>query len=105
MALVEISRNRVTGTGLRGIAVTEMSMGEVARNVVEDAAGVGIFCGDYSHCTIRENSVGGTRPDGSGVASRAGFGVVSHYYAVAELADNQLDRGARAFLHGRLEHR
>jgi hypothetical protein len=28
---------------------------------------------------------------------------VSHYYAVAELDDNQLDRGAAAFIHGRFD--
>jgi len=105
MAMVMISENRVSETRMRGIAVTEMSMGSVARNVVEDAAGVGIFCGDYSHCEISENSVSGTRADGSGVASRAGFGIVSHYYAVAELEDNQLDRGAAAFIGGELERR
>jgi hypothetical protein len=103
MAMVEISENRVSGTRMRGIAVTEMSMGSVDRNVVEDAAGVGIFCGDYSHCEISENSVSGTTADGSGVASRAGYGIVAHYYAVAEVDDNQLDRGAAAFIGGRLE--
>ena len=105
MAMVMIRENRVSGTGLRGIAVTEMSMGTVDRNVVEDAAGVGIFCGDYSHCEISENSVSGTRADGSGVASRAGYGIVSHYYAIAELDHNQLDRGAAAFIGGELESR
>lgn len=105
LAMVSITQNRVSRTGLRGIAVTEMSMGEVSRNIVEDATGVGIFCGDYSHCDIVENSVVGTRPDGSGVASRAGYDVVSHYYAWAELEDNQLDRGATAFIHAQLEHR
>jgi nitrous oxidase accessory protein NosD len=103
MAMVEISENRVSGTGMRGIAVTEMSMGSVDRNVVEDAAGVGIFCGDYSHCEISENSVSGTTGDGSGVRSRAGYGIVAHYYAVAQVDDNQLDRGAAAFIGGRLE--
>jgi nitrous oxidase accessory protein NosD len=105
MAMVEISENRVSGTRMRGIAVTEMSMGSVDRNVVEDAAGVGIFCGDYSHCEISENSVSGTTSDGSGVASRGGYGIVAHYYAVADLADNQLDRGAAAFIGGQLEPR
>ena len=105
MAMVMISENRVSGTGMRGIAVTEMSMGSVVHNVVEDASGVGIFCGDYSHCEISENSVVGTRADGSGVASRAGYGIVSLYYAVAELDDNQRDRGAAAFIGGRLERR
>ena len=105
MAMISIRENRVSRTGLRGIAVMEMSMGEVSRNVVEDAAGVGIYCGDYSHCEIVENSVSGTRPGGSGDASHAGFGIVSHFHAWAELEDNQLDRGAAAFVHGFIEHR
>lgn len=104
LATATIRGNRVLGTGMRGIAVTEMSMGSVERNVVEDAAGVGIFCGDYSHCAIGENSVSGTRADGSGSRSRAGFGVVVHFHAVAALRANQLDRGAAAFLGGELEH-
>ncbi len=103
LATATIRGNRVTGTGMRGIAVTEMSMGSVVRNVIEDAAGVGIFCGDYSHCAIGENSVSGTHADGSGSRSRAGFGVVAHFHAVAALRDNQLDRGAAAFIGGELE--
>ncbi|MBA3244107.1 MAG: right-handed parallel beta-helix repeat-containing protein [Actinobacteria bacterium] len=105
MAMVRISENRVTGSRLRGIAVTEMSIGEVNRNVVEDSVGVGIYCGDYSHCEISENSVSGTRPDASGNPTRAGFGILSHYGATATLEDNQLDRGAAAFIGGELERR
>ena len=103
MAMVMISENRVSGSRLRGIAVTEMSMGEVNRNVVEDSVGVGIYCGDYSHCEINENSVIGTRPDASGNPTRAGFGILSHYGATATLKDNQLDRGAAAYIGGKLE--
>jgi len=105
MAMVMISENRVTGSRLRGIAVTEMSIGEVNRNLVEDSVGVGIYCGDYSHCEISENSVSGTRPDASGNPTRAGFGILSHYGATAMLEDNQLDRGAAAFIGGELERR
>ena len=103
LAQVDFRRNRVTRTSLRAIAVTEMSMGAVERNVVEDATGVGIFCGDWSHCAISENSVTGMRSDGSGNATRDGHGIVSHYHAVADLDDNQLDRGAAAFIHGRFD--
>lgn len=105
MAMVMMSENHVSGTTLRGIAVTEMSMGTVEHNTVEDAIGVGIFCGDYSHCEISENSVSGTRADESGNPTRAGFGIVSYFGAVATLEDNQLDRGAAAFIDGELEHR
>ncbi len=80
-----------------------MSMGEVEHNVVEDAVGVGIFCSDYSHCAISENSVSGTRVDPSGNPTRAGHGIVSYFGAVAELDDNQLDREAAAFIDGRFE--
>jgi len=103
LANVAFRENRVTGTALRGIAVTEMSMGEVEHNVVEDAVGVGIFCSDYSHCAISENSVSGTRVDPSGNPTRAGHGIVSYFGAVAELDDNQLDREAAAFINGRFE--
>ena len=103
LAHVDFRENQVSGTALRGIAVTEMSMGSVDRNVVEDATGVGIFCGDWSHCSISENSVTGMRADPSGNPTRAGHGIVSHYYAVAELDDNQLDRGPGAFIHGRFD--
>ncbi len=103
LAMVDFRENQVSGTALRGIAVTEMSMGSIDRNVVEDATGVGIFCGDWSHCSISENSVTGTRADVSGNPARAGHGIVSHYYAVAELDDNQLDRRPEAFIHGRFD--
>ena len=102
LAHVMFRENRVSGTRLRGIAVTEMSMGAVERNVVQDAVGVGIFCGDYSRCEIAENSVTGTRSDPSGNPTRAGHGIVAHYWAIAELDDNQLDRGAATFINGQL---
>jgi hypothetical protein len=105
MAMIAIRENRVSRTSLRGITVTEMSMGEVSRNVVEDATGVGIYCGDYSHCEIVENSVTGTRRADIGDASHAGFGVVSHFHAWAELEENQIDRRAVTFVHGFIEHR
>ena len=102
LAHVMFRENRVSGTRLRGIAVAEMSMGAVERNVVEDALGVGIFCGDYSRCEISENSVTGTRADPSGNPTRAGHGIVAHYWAIAELDDNQLDRGAATFINAQL---
>ncbi len=102
LARVHFRENRVSGTQLRGIAVTEMSMGMVEHNVVQDAIGVGIFCGDYSRCEISENSVTGTRSDPSGNPTRAGHGIVAHYWAIAELDDNQLDRGPATFIHAQL---
>jgi hypothetical protein len=101
--------NHVVGSSLRGIATTEMSMGMVHGNLVEDALGVGIFCGDYSECEIEDNRVVGTRPDAaSGDLTRLGYGIVAHYGARATLDDNVLVRNARgagAFLRAELDHR
>ena len=81
--------NVVTGTTLRGITVTEMSMGAVEENHVEDTVGVGIFCGDYSVCEISDNSVRSTRPDErSGDGHRAGFAILSHFGATATVSGN-----------------
>jgi hypothetical protein len=87
---------------MRGITVTEMSMGSVVHNEVSDAVGVGIFCGDYSMCEIEDNQVGRVRPDyASGDAFRHGFGIVSHYNAEATLAQN-VTPSVRAFAQGRI---
>jgi parallel beta-helix repeat protein len=95
---VMVSDNVVTGTSLRGISLTEMSMGAVEDNVVTDALGIGVFCGDYSHCEIEDNRVEGTRPDPNGGRSRAGWDIVSHYYAHATVGGNTLGRGAASFV-------
>jgi hypothetical protein len=105
MANVLVRDNRVTSTELRGIAVTEMSMGEVEDNLVEDALGVGIFCGDYSHCAIEDNLVTGMRADPSGNPTRAGFGLVAHYGAVATVRGNSLERPPASFIGARIEPR
>jgi hypothetical protein len=86
-----LTGNHVSRTTLRGITMTEMSMGVVERNRVHDALGVGIFCGDHSECTIARNSVFRTRKDVStGDRSRAGFGVVADFGAEAKLGPNEL---------------
>ena len=96
-ARVLVRDNHVSGTSLRGITLTEMSMAEVEENDVEDALGVGIFCGDYSMCTIEDNSVSGTRADhGSGDKTRMGYGIVAHYGADATIADNRLSGNEHA---------
>ncbi|MFN2470821.1 MAG: right-handed parallel beta-helix repeat-containing protein [Gaiellaceae bacterium] len=106
-AKVMVQRNRVSGTSLRGITVTEMSMGKVNGNHVEGALGIGIFCGDYSHCEIAGNRVTGTRPDmASGDLLRDGVGIMAHFGAVAELGDNELDGNGRrvaTYAQGRFE--
>jgi Right handed beta helix region len=90
-AMAMVKNNRVESTSLRGISMTEMSMGGVERNTVRDAKGVGILCGDHSMCTIGRNDVGGTHADmAAGDLTRAGFGIVVQFYAEAELSRNEL---------------
>ena len=103
MANVMVRNNHVRSTTLRGIAVTEMSMGEIDDNLVEDALGVGIFCGDYSHCSIEDNDVTGMRTDPSGNPTRAGLGIVAHYGAVATVGGNTLERAPASFIGARIE--
>jgi len=105
MANVMVRDNRVRSTELRGIAVTEMSMGDVEDNLVEDALGIGIFCGDYSHCSIEDNRVTGMRTDPSGNPTRAGLGLVAHYGAVATVGGNTLERPPASFIGARIEPR
>jgi len=104
MAAVVFKGNDIHGTSLRGIAVTEMSMGSVERNTVTGALGVGIFCGDFSHCSIEDNRVGTVGIDPSGNPTRAGFGLVAHYGAVATVARNALERAPASFIGARIEH-
>lgn len=103
LATVLIRDNDVSGTSLRGIAVTEMSMGEVDENRVSDSIGVAIFCGDYSHCRITDNDVSGTQPDPSGNPTRNGFGILSYFGSVATVGGN--DTTVAAFIDGRFEPR
>jgi nitrous oxidase accessory protein NosD len=102
---VRIADNRVVGTRLRGITMTEMSMGGIEDNEVRGARGVGIFCGDYSHCEIEDNHVTGTTPDReSDDLARAGYAIQSHFYAEATVAGNLLEHNAQrlgAFANGR----
>jgi hypothetical protein len=105
-AHVDLQRNTVTGTSLRGITVTEMSMGSVEENLVRDSTGVGIFCGDYSQCEIRRNQVFDTRPDTtSDDGTRKGYAILSHFGATAILSSNEIVRSPNAigtFADGRI---
>ena len=90
-AMAMLTHNRVERTSLRGISMTEMSMGGVERNTVRDAKGVGILCGDHSMCEIHRNDVAGTRPDtAAGDLTRGGFGLVVQLGAEAELSRNNI---------------
>jgi nitrous oxidase accessory protein NosD len=105
-ALVEVRENRVRDTSLRGISITEMSMGSARENDVRNALGVGMYCGDYSHCLFEENVVSGTRPDmESSNGTRMGYAILSTFGAQATLGENELTenhRRTRAFAGARI---
>jgi Right handed beta helix region len=98
---VMLMGNRVRQTQLRGISVTEMSMGMVEHNDVHAALGVGIYCGDRSMCEIERNVVSGTRPDTeSSDPTRDGWAIVAWWDSDAALGENTLvgnEHGAGAF--------
>lgn len=92
-ARVMVERNTVTGTTLRGITVTEMSMSSVEDNHVDGGLGIGIFCADQSECLIADNWVAGTLPDHtSSDLSRLGYAIVAHSAATAFLEANRVSR-------------
>ncbi|MEX2211923.1 MAG: right-handed parallel beta-helix repeat-containing protein [Gaiellaceae bacterium] len=97
-ARVILRDNHVSGSTLRAITVTEMSMGKVSGNRVDSARGVGIYCGDYSQCTITGNRVMGTHADaGSDDATRAGYAIQSHFGSHAVVKRNVVDAPIVAF--------
>lgn len=85
---VEFRDNTVTGTTLRAIVITEMSEGLMEGNVVREVSGIGLYCGDESHCEIRHNLVRGVAPAEGAGPSHAGYGAVALYYATMRLSDN-----------------
>lgn len=105
-AHVMVRGNHVSGTSLRGIGITEMSMGDIHGNRVENALGVGIFCGDYSHCRIAKNVVSGTRADAASQdLTRMGYAVQAHFGALATVEENTLvgnPHGVSAFAGARV---
>lgn len=107
-AQVDVKGNYVRGTSLRGIDVTEMSMGMVHGNRVEDALGVAIFCGDRSMCHIEKNMVARTRPDpASQDLTRMGYAIQAHFEAEATVDENHVEanpHGVAAFAGATLEH-
>ena len=107
-AAVSVEGNRVSATTMRGIAMTEMSMGTVAHNQVAGATGIGIFCGDRSECMIERNHVSGTRADRtSNDLGQLGYGIESDFEAIAELSRNELignDQGVGVFAGGKVSH-
>ena len=94
------SRDRVSGTSLRGITLTEMSMGMAERNAVDGATGIGILCGDHSLCELAGNTVS-VRPDrASQDPTRMGYAIVSQFGAEAELHGKHVSGRIAAFLGG-----
>jgi nitrous oxidase accessory protein NosD len=86
---VFIRDNVVRGTATRGIAVTEMSSGDVERNRIEQASGTGLYCGDRSICYLRANTVKGMRPEpNSPVTWSQGYGAVLLFGADAYMEGN-----------------
>ncbi len=107
-ARVLVRDNRVSDTELRAITMTEMSMGTIEDNEVAGALGVGIFCGDYSHCEIEDNAVADVEPDhASGDSTRLGVAIQAHFGAEATLDGNDVVRspgGVAAFVDATIEH-
>jgi hypothetical protein len=90
-AMTEIADNQVSRTMMRGISMTEMSMGMIAHNEVRGARGVAILCNDRSMCMIERNTVVDTQADNAGGdESRAGFGVLVSFQSEADLRGNEL---------------
>ena len=88
--------NRVSRTTMRGISMTEMSMGMIEGNDIRNAAGMGILCNDHSMCMIEKNSVIGTRSI-PGSDWTAGYGVLVSYSSEGELRDNALLANPRPY--------
>jgi hypothetical protein len=107
-ARVTVRDNRISGTELRAITMTEMSMGSIEDNEIAGGLGVGIFCGDFSHCEIEDNSVADIAPDrASQDATRDGIAIVAHYGAEARLDGNEISGspgGIGAFVDATIEH-
>lgn len=84
---VRIRDNTVTGSTLRGIAVTEMSFGAVEGNQVSDALGTAYYCGDGAMCSIVGNSAERIGADGTGISGNRGHAVLVQYHAMAFVED------------------
>jgi Right handed beta helix region len=90
-SMTDIVGNRVSRTTGEAISVDEMSMGMAAHNTVRDALGVGLYCNDRSMCMFEDNTVVGTRADGSsGIRTRRGIAVLAGFQSEAHLWQNRL---------------
>jgi parallel beta-helix repeat protein len=93
---VDIMDNQISRTTLRGIAMTEMSMGMIEGNEVRNASGVGILCNDHSMCMIEKNTVVGTKAVDRHEWTN-GYGVLVAYNSEADLHDNALSTNPKPF--------
>jgi hypothetical protein len=91
---VEFNDNHVSGTTLRAISVTEMSEGLARGNRVDGATGIGLYCGDMSHCDFQSNMVTGVGVDEGGSKQTAGYGAVAWYYSTMRVDGNVFDVAA-----------
>jgi hypothetical protein len=86
---VVVVDNVVSDTTMRGIAITEMSDGVVARNRLSDLRGAALYCGDMSRCEFRDNVATTVAPGDLG-RSTEGWGLVVTYHAVASSQGDQI---------------
>ena len=93
LSTVDFERNSVSGTTQAGVVIREMSRGSATANLVTDASGAGLYCGDMSTCSFRDNRVRGVGPAGSN-RSAAGWGLVVHYRSTASTHDDVLNGDA-----------
>lgn len=90
VARVDFSRNFVSETTLRAVAITEMSHGVARDNRVEDAFGAGLYCGDMSMCDFSGNEVTEVASMGTGTGSAEGWGLVVSYRSRASTSGDSL---------------
>jgi parallel beta-helix repeat protein len=83
-----IEGNTVTGSGLRGVSISEMSMATVEKNTIMDNADAGIWVVDSSVADIAGNHIGAMRAGPEGRLN--GIGVFYHG-EVTLGRDNRID--------------
>ncbi len=88
---VEFTGNHVSGTTLRAITVTEMSEGRVTGNTVRHVTGAGVWCGDMSHCEVRDNRVSAVAASDNGARSSGGHGIAAGFHSILRAESNQID--------------
>lgn len=101
-----IERNTVSGSGLRGVSISEMSMATVAKNAIVDNADAGIWVVDSSMAEIAGNRITAMRPGPEGRLN--GIGVFYHgevRLGQGNRIDLDADRAVVATLGGTVEPR